>query len=453
MIIPEPYGVWSKVHVDLIGPLPVTARGNRYILNVVDSSSKFTVLVPLTDKTAYTVSKSLVDRVLYIYGIPHEIVSDGGKEFTNNVLRELSLHLGVELHTTTPYHQQSNGIAERKGQTVLNVLRAICKPDQSDWDLCLLMTQFAVNTAHPRGIHYSPFFLMFGREPYTPVDISIEAIRVDKNIFQWWYDLAKAREEAAASEHKVRLEPKEAHDSKIREVPYKIGQLVFVHYDKHDPSRSKKLAARYQGPYRIVKISKSGQSLTLTHFKYNSTIERHVSLVKPYRQEEERLIEDEDEYEVEEIVEEKEEGGTKYYKVRFMHFPPENDKWLTAEQLSNAPKILAEWQSENQHNPKPVTKDDLIMVEKIFSHRKVGNKNIFTVSRSDDFGPDDTVEVTKNQILNQELVDKYLKASKKTSEKKVSSDTYDFSSVGKNITLRRGTRVRRPPKKFDSEDD
>ena len=63
MLIPEPHGVWSRVHVDLNGPLPVTARNNKYILVVADSSSKFTVLVPLPNKTAYTVARRLLDHV------------------------------------------------------------------------------------------------------------------------------------------------------------------------------------------------------------------------------------------------------------------------------------------------------------------------------------------------------------------------------------------------------
>ena len=449
MLIPEPHGVWSKVHVDLNGPLPVTARDNKYILIVVDSASKFTVLIPLPDKTAYTVARKLLDHVCYPYGIPHEIVSDGGKEFVNGILKELAVRLGVELHTTTPYHQQSNGIAEVKGKTVLNILRAICKPDQSDWDLCLLTAQFAINTFHPRGIQFSPYFLMFGREPYTPVDICIKAIPQSKNILQWWTDLAKARELAAANEYRVRLEPKEAHDSKIRQIEYKLGELVLVRFDKTDPSKSRKLSARYQGPYKIVKISKSGQSLTLTHFELDSTIERHVSEVKPFKQEEEGRIESEDEYEVERIVEEKEEEGTRYYRVRFYLLPPENDRWMTEDQLVNAPKILEEWKSENSLVPKPLLKNDMVFIEKILSHKKQGNTNIFTVIRSDDFGPDDTVEVTKSQILNQEIVEKYLKENKK--KRQVDSRVHDHSTVDKTVgVVRRSARTKKPNPKYNN---
>ena len=124
---------------------------------------------------------------------------------------------------------------------------------------------------------------------------------------------------------------------------------------------------------------------------------------------------------------------------------------MTEDQLVNAPKILEEWKTENSMVPRPVQKNDVVFVEKIISHKKHGNTNIFTVIRSEDCGPGDTVEVTKNQILNQEIVEKYLKEIKKRNKSKEQIDSYvhDHSIPDKAVgVLRRSARTKKPNPKY-----
>lgn len=70
--------------VDLIGPLKMTAKQNKYIITMTDLFTKWVVAHPLPDKTGASVAKAIV-KVFHTYGPPLRIVTDQGKEFVNEV--------------------------------------------------------------------------------------------------------------------------------------------------------------------------------------------------------------------------------------------------------------------------------------------------------------------------------------------------------------------------------
>ena len=71
--------------MDLIRPLKKTARGNEYILTVVDHFTKWIEAAPIPAKDAVTVAKALHEHVCCRNGAPHRIITDNGKEFSNAV--------------------------------------------------------------------------------------------------------------------------------------------------------------------------------------------------------------------------------------------------------------------------------------------------------------------------------------------------------------------------------
>ena len=337
------------------------------------------------------------------------MVSDNGKEFKNELLREILLLTGVQLHFTTPEHPQSNGIAERRNPVILNILRAIGRPDQSDWDLNLRVAQFAYNDSVSRGTRFTPNFLIFGRNLLTPLGISIGAIPQHKDIHQFYNDLVKSQELAAANEHKMRLEPKIKHDQGLKRLDYKVGDRVLLEFGRYAPHKSPKLAPRYQGPYEIIAINNSSLRLQNVLDKKEFK-DRDVSKVRPYLAPVGGGGIGDLEYEVEQIVDEEDMAGTTYYRVRFLHYPPSHDRWLTAEDLVNAPLILKEWKDIQENKPsKPISRKDKVIAKSILSQKKENGKFVFKVSLDDEFGPDDHIEVFGDQIRNKDLINSYLK--------------------------------------------
>ncbi|ROT80449.1 hypothetical protein C7M84_000844 [Penaeus vannamei] len=110
--------------MDLMGPFPLTERGNQYILVIVDFLTRFAVVRALPNKYAETVAEA-VSEVFADLGIPQTVLTDQGREFRNEILKEMAKHMQFQHHKITAYHPASNGLCERTNQQVLNILRGM----------------------------------------------------------------------------------------------------------------------------------------------------------------------------------------------------------------------------------------------------------------------------------------------------------------------------------------
>jgi hypothetical protein len=106
------YDVFDHVSFDLLGPLPVTDKGNIYILVLVDLCTKYIIARAIPNKQSNTVVQTLVN-IYGDYGAPISIQqSDNGREFRNSLMKVLTDALPIQHRFSTPYYPQSNGAAE-----------------------------------------------------------------------------------------------------------------------------------------------------------------------------------------------------------------------------------------------------------------------------------------------------------------------------------------------------
>ncbi len=99
----------ERIALDILGELPMTENGNKYILVISDYFTKWTESFPMQNMEARTCARILVEEVVSRFGVPYRIHSDQGRQFEGNVFREMCLLLQVEKTRTTPYHPQSDG--------------------------------------------------------------------------------------------------------------------------------------------------------------------------------------------------------------------------------------------------------------------------------------------------------------------------------------------------------
>ena len=100
----------ERLSIDLIGPLPVTNKMNKYILSCEDEFTRFVTAHPLPNKEATTVAAVLLDKHLSIFGMPECIRSDNGKEFSSKVMDHLCDRLNIRKTNTPAYNPQSNSV-------------------------------------------------------------------------------------------------------------------------------------------------------------------------------------------------------------------------------------------------------------------------------------------------------------------------------------------------------
>lgn len=163
----------QRVALDILGPLPLTPRGNKYILVIGDYFSKWTEAIPIPNQESTTTAKGLVEQFICKFGIPDELHSDQGRQFEAEVFQQMCRLLQIRKTKTTAYHQQSDGIIERFNRTLESMLSAVVSSSQKDWDTWLPYLSIAYNTAIHESTGFSPAEIMYGRILRTPVDVLV----------------------------------------------------------------------------------------------------------------------------------------------------------------------------------------------------------------------------------------------------------------------------------------
>jgi hypothetical protein len=97
------------VAIQILGPLPKTAHGNRFMFVISDRFSKLTRTVPMRTTTALAVAKAFCDHWFFAYGPPRFLLSDNGTQFTAKIFVEVCRELGIAKVFTSAYHPQTIG--------------------------------------------------------------------------------------------------------------------------------------------------------------------------------------------------------------------------------------------------------------------------------------------------------------------------------------------------------
>ncbi len=130
--------------------------------------------MPLRTISAKNVADALF-RIISRVGIPKEILTDQGTAFMTRILRELYELLGIKLIHISVYHPQTDGLVERFNRTLKSMVRKFLKEDAKNWDKWLEPLLFAVREVPQASTGFSPFELLYGRQPRGVLDIIREA--------------------------------------------------------------------------------------------------------------------------------------------------------------------------------------------------------------------------------------------------------------------------------------
>eukprot|EP00731_Ephydatia_muelleri_P010420 Em0005g1006a len=146
---------------DIMGPLPLSTKGHKYILVMTDLFSKWVEAFPLAVTDSETLASVLMDEVVCRYGVPRSLHSDQGANLNSQVICALCKRLGINKTRTTAYHPQGNGQVERFNRTLEAILSKVVAENQRDWDCHIPKALFAYRTAFHESSGYSPFRVNF----------------------------------------------------------------------------------------------------------------------------------------------------------------------------------------------------------------------------------------------------------------------------------------------------
>jgi len=170
-ITSTPSKVFEIVHMDIVGPLPITDRRNKYLLTFQDAFSKYPEAIPIPDQTARTVAEKFVTEIICKHGTPKKLITDQGSNFLSELFIEICKLLHISKLNTSAYHPQTNGVVERSHRTLMNYLSHYVNKEQTDWDVWIPFALFAYRVTPHSVTGFSPFLMVNGREPNLPSEI------------------------------------------------------------------------------------------------------------------------------------------------------------------------------------------------------------------------------------------------------------------------------------------
>ncbi|XP_077541014.1 uncharacterized protein LOC144153239 [Haemaphysalis longicornis] len=249
---------FRKVAIDIVGPLkPTTRRGNRYILTLVDYGTRFPEAVALPSIETERVAEALL-QIFSRVGVPEEMLSDRGSNFTSELMTEVGRLLSLRLQTTTPYHPMANGLVEKMNGTLKKMLRRMCAEQPREWDRFLEPLLFAYREVAQASTGFSPFELLYGRNVRGPLAILKElwtGNKVEEEVktaYQYVIDLKERLETTCQLAHEALEQAAERYkayyDDRAKMRHLQAGDEVLVLL----PTEHNKLTMKWKGPYAVA---------------------------------------------------------------------------------------------------------------------------------------------------------------------------------------------------------
>ena len=224
------------------------------MLVICNYATRFPVAVLLRSIEAEKIAEELI-RLFARVGIPNEILTDQGSNFTSQLLSELYRLLHVHPIRTSPYHPQTDGLVERFNQT-LKMMKTTGE-DGKDWDKLLPYLLFAYWEVPQDSTGFSLYELLYGRSMRGPLDVlreswvasSRSSESVVSMVLSVQDKMSQMTELVQRNLVKAQQRQKAFYDRNARQREFQAGEQVIVLL----PTSSNKLLAQWQGPYTVVR--------------------------------------------------------------------------------------------------------------------------------------------------------------------------------------------------------
>ncbi|XP_054762005.2 uncharacterized protein LOC129268475 [Lytechinus pictus] len=276
---------FERIAIDIVGPIhPMTENKNRYILTIVDYATRYPEAIPLPSIETERVAEALVS-VFTRVGIPKEMLTDQGTQFTSDLMKEVSKLLSIRHFTTSPYHPAANGLVERFNGSLKQMLKRMCAENPKDWDRYITPLLFAVREAPQESMGFSPFELLYGRKVRGPLDILKELWTGEaetaetKSTYHYILDLRNRIDETCRNAHTQLQKSSERYaryyNQKAKHREFQVGDRVLLLL----PTDRNKLLLQWKGPFEVVsKISVTDYRIDLN----GKPKVFHINLLKKY---------------------------------------------------------------------------------------------------------------------------------------------------------------------------
>ncbi|KAG5862184.1 hypothetical protein JTB14_015847 [Gonioctena quinquepunctata] len=250
-----------RIAMDVVGPLPVTAQKNKYILTVQDALTKYVEAFPMEDQKAPTVARTFVKGIILRHGTPRQVLTDLGTNFTSKMMEEMCQILRIQHLKTTAYRPQTNGALERFHRTLKDlsvITSAQTKEIGTNGSHCHSRVQSMTHSATGKAVPEDyPF-----DEILKPLQVRYDA---DSNYIAEFMQRMKIA-------HRNAIQTIEATTDRVH------GQFNTKPRNQDSASVIGKLAKKWIGPYRITHLRGVNARIEEIHGRKEQLV--HVNRLK-----------------------------------------------------------------------------------------------------------------------------------------------------------------------------
>jgi hypothetical protein len=270
-VVLEPFDRWA---LDFIGPINPPSNQKVYILVCTNYMTKWVEAKALHRATKEAVIKFLFTDIFTRFGMPRELVTDGGPPFSSHGFKATLQKYHIQQRMTTPYHPQANGQVESTNKVIEAILTKTVKESRKDWSNRLLEALWAYRTTWRNTTGFSPYELVYGKSVVFPVEFEIKTLRtaLTANLdltdaqtarLQQLNELEEKRLDAIQQTTVIQQQRSQWHDKNIKNKQFQKGNWALL-YDSRFKEFQGKLRTRWLGPYEVYTVFLNGTVRLLT---------------------------------------------------------------------------------------------------------------------------------------------------------------------------------------------
>nr|GEV91146.1 reverse transcriptase domain-containing protein [Tanacetum cinerariifolium] len=175
------------------------------------------------------------DNIVCRFGLPGEIISDNGKQFSDNPFKDWCEKLNIIQRFASVKHPQSNGLVERANQSLGEGIKARLDEGNTNWIEELPHILWAHRTMIKSSHGDTPFSLTYGTKAVIPAEIRMPTYRTavvnvvhNNQEIRLNLDLLEERRECAAiREAKEKLKMTKYYNTRVRSVTFRPRDFVY----------------------------------------------------------------------------------------------------------------------------------------------------------------------------------------------------------------------------------
>nr|GEW20934.1 BURP domain protein RD22-like [Tanacetum cinerariifolium] len=233
---PWPFYKWG---IDIAGPFPKGLGKVKFLIVAMDYFTKWIEAKAVATITGNQVKKFVWNNIVCRFGLSGEIVSDNGKQFSDNPFKDWCDKLNIIQRFTLVKHSQSNGLVERANQSLGEGIKARLGEENKNLIEELSHVLWAHRTMIKSSHGDTPFSFTYGMEAVIPAEIgmltycttAVDTVHNDEELRINLDFLEERCERVAIREAKAKLKMTKYYNAKVCGVTFRPGDFVYCSND------------------------------------------------------------------------------------------------------------------------------------------------------------------------------------------------------------------------------